>query len=194
MSTHHSVGIFVSRGYSSRQESSLSLSEIFIMQILMKRSPNPSNVEQSRIIRFLRIALSKREEEVTDSSSIFKSKKLEWDGYTLYLPLCDNLLLSLFRSERIRLRVFSIYSLSANIVSPATTAREFIIHGFLFVLISFLIGSLPVTAYPRRRPGVAKNLDVPRRTIRLSNSWHRLIAEISFTFVENSIYVSSIMT
>ena len=137
MSTHHSVGIFASRGYSSRQESSLSLSEIFIMQILMKRSPNPSNVEQSRIIRFLRIALSKRYEEVTDSSSIFNSKKLEWDGYTLYLPLCDNLLFSLFLSERIRLRVFSIYLLSANIVSPATTAREFIIHGFLFVLISY---------------------------------------------------------
>ena len=48
--------------------------------------------------------------------------------------------------------------------------------------------------YPKRKPGAAKNFDVPRMTNRLSNSVTKGMAQISSKLSENSIYVSSIIT
>ena len=55
-------------------------------------------------------------------------------------------------------------------------ANVLIVHGFLRSLISFRSLLLLVEAYPSRSPGAAKNLDTPRNTTRLSNSFTNGIA------------------
>ena len=92
---------------------------------------------------------------------------MEQEGYTFTLFHEDKVLKSRSLSPEIKALVLSIYSLSENIIQPAISARLLIVQGFFFVLIYFKRSGFPVTAYPRRRPGAAKNLEIPRRTMRL---------------------------
>ena len=129
---------------SRMQESSLSLSEGIIKQKRKKRLSKPWKVEQFRIIRQRRIAVSNKISALQPSFSIFTRTKLAAGSYIFRPGMERKMLQTLSLSEKINSFVCLIYASSVKSTLPAYSARELIVQGFFVSLIFSIRGLLPV--------------------------------------------------